>query len=50
MTFEQWWDFNYVKKGFLGGRPGIMGEAFKEVAKKAWDASEEECAKDSFIS
>jgi len=37
MTFEEWWDYNYVRKGFMGDQPGILGEAFKQLAKKAWD-------------
>jgi hypothetical protein len=39
MTFEEWWDFTYVRKGFMGDQPGVMGAAFKEVAEKAWDAA-----------
>jgi len=36
MTFEQYWASNGV---VLAGQPGILAEAFKEVAKKAWDAA-----------
>ena len=37
-TFEEWWDINYVRKGFMGNQPGVLGAAFKEVAQKAWEA------------
>ncbi len=45
MTFDQWWIKTYEPS--FEQMPGVMGKAWREVARAAWEASRIESNKES---